>query len=268
VSAALTLVIVVAAVLLLVRPGAAWRGGTGGVPTESGHILTALEEGLAQVEALRRQVDAGQIVPVFGERAGQIITEALARAGAPAPELEQALDDALHALFLRQVALLAARVAVRVPGSRAGAAEALEREFAAEANALLRPGSSWSLQQHREVLHAGLEGRLRRSAALMEERARGAQLQHATVGVIARLQEQMEQLQQKVQGMRGGGSPWVFSTSYRIPNTPLQFAGKYEQGRANIELNLTPDKNPTDADTSFIDGIGPASLGVSFNVGI
>ena len=41
-----------------------------------------------------------------------------------------------------------------------------------------------------------------------------------------------------------GSSPFVLSTSYRIPKTPLQFVSRYEQGRANIMLTLTPDKEP------------------------
>lgn len=40
-----------------------------------------------------------------------------------------------------------------------------------------------------------------------------------------------------------GSSPFVLSTSYRIPKTPLQFVSRYEQGRANIMLTLTPDKD-------------------------
>jgi len=93
-------------------------------------------------------------------------------------------------------------------------------------------------------------------------------VQQATIEVIAKLQEKMEQLAAKVQSARGGGSPWVLSTSYRIPNTPLQVVGRYEQGRANVELNLTPDKNPLNSDASFVEGIGPANIGVSFNLGL
>merc|ERR1711920_1169591 len=112
----------------------------------------------------------------------------------------------------------------------------------------------------------GVEGGLRHRAALVEERANSARMQQTTIDVIGRMQEHMERLAQKVQSARSGGSPWVLSTSYRIPNTPLQVVGRYEQGRANVELNLTPDKDPTNAESNFVQGIGPANLGVSFNL--
>ncbi|CAE7464146.1 unnamed protein product [Symbiodinium natans] len=105
-------------------------------------------------------------------------------------------------------------------------------------------------------------------AALMEERARAAVLQRSTVAVIGRLQEQMEELAMKAQSVRDGNSPFVLSTSYRIPNTPLQFVSRYEQGRANIELTLTPDKDPTKSEGGFAESIGPANIGVSFDVGV
>merc|ERR1711972_1156040 len=109
---------------------------------------------------------------------------------------------------------------------------------------------------------------MRRKAAIAEEQARAARMQQATLSVIGKLQAQMVQLQQKVAGARSGGSPWVLSTSYKIPNTPLQIVGRYEQGRANVELNLTPDKDPSKSGASFAEGIGPANIGVSFNLGI
>ncbi|CAE7354202.1 unnamed protein product, partial [Symbiodinium microadriaticum] len=53
-----------------------------------------------------------------------------------------------------------------------------------------------------------------------------------------------------------------------IPNTPLQFVSRYEQGRANIELTLTPDKDPTKSEGGFAEAVGPANIGVSFDVGV
>ncbi|CAE8589087.1 unnamed protein product, partial [Polarella glacialis] len=100
------------------------------------------------------------------------------------------------------------------------------------------------------------------------ERARAALAQRSTIEVIGKLQDQMEQLALKAQSARGGSSPWVLSTSYRIPRTPLQVVGRYEQGRANVELNLTPDKDPSRSENGGLDQFGPANVGVSFDLGM
>jgi len=143
---------------------------------------------------------------------------------------------------------------------------AAEERFLAEGKDLL--AGSWSLEPHRQQLRESLEHEVRTSAALAEERARAALVQRSAIEVMARMQDQMEQLVAKSQGSRGGNSPWVLSTSYRIPNTPLQFFSKYEQGRANVELTLSPDKDPSQSEGSITQSIGPARIGLSFDVGI
>merc|ERR1712060_916632 len=118
-----------------------------------------------------------------------------------------------------------------------------------------------SLNKERDALRTSLTQNLRRSAALLEERARAFRMQQEAINAIAKLLGQLEQLQQK-KGHRGGVSPWILSTSYRIPNTPLQLIGKYEEGRANLVLDLVPNKG------SAIKDVGPASFGVSFDLGL
>jgi len=233
-------------------------------------VLDAIGGALQQLAPLQEQVEAGQIITNFGQKAAQILSQARNRAGpAAAGEVERAVDGALQALFLRQVSLLGRNVAAQfeethgrqVPGQA-------DQVFLTAAMDLMRPGSSWSFDKERSHLRALVEGGLRHRAALVEERARAARTQQATIDVIGKMQEQMERLAQKVQTARSGGSPWVLSTSYRIPNTPLQVVGRYEQGRANVELNLTPDKDPSKSGASFAEGIGPANVGVSFNLGL
>lgn len=230
----------------------------------------ALSDALDGIEALRQQVDGGAVIAGFGDRCQELVGKALQRAGQAGPEMEMTLDRVLYALFLRQAATLREQIANKFEGAsaQAGALEQADQQLVTAAQPLLRRGSRWNLEPERAALRMQLEQSLRRGAAIDEERARAARLQQVTISVIGKLQEQMEQLVQKVQGMRGGStSPWVFSTSYRVPNTPLQLAGRYEQGRANVELSLTPDKNPSDSDAS-INGAGPANIGVSFNLGI
>ncbi|CAK0799615.1 unnamed protein product [Prorocentrum cordatum] len=251
------------------RPGRAQVAGQAAVGSPPLPLARALGEALAQVAELKAQVDAGAVVPDFGAKAQAIVDRAMQRSGGASPELEKAVDGALKPLFLRQAALMRqkADASAEIVGN-GNAVLLADKQFRAEARGLVRPGGGWNLDLECGHLGASLEAASRQKAAIAEEQARAARLQQATLGVIGKLQGQMEQLQQKVAGARSGGSPWVLSTSYKIPKTPLQIAGRYEQGRANIELNLTPEKDPTSSQASFVEGIGPANLGVSFNLGI
>jgi len=211
-------------------------------------------------------VDGSGIVPKFGEKAKALVD----KTSAIDPQLGLAVDGALRALFLRQVALLRHQTLSKFQGGirHINSAGTADQEFVEAAKDLICAGSDWSYETERLALRASLDRVAERDAALAEERARAARAQQVTIDAIGKLQDQMEHLQQKAQGMRGGGSPWVLSTSYRIPRTPLQVVGRYENGRANVELNLTPDKNPSNSEASFAEGIGPVNIGASFNLGL
>jgi len=233
-------------------------------------FASALNDALEQIEPLSIEVESGEVILNYGEKAQEILNTALSQCPSAEEELAFAVDGALESLFMRQVSNLRSKVAQSFMDSSQSIdiLEEADRFFVDQVKGLVRPGSSWSYAQEREALRSWLEDGLRNSAALAEERARAATAQQLTLNVITKLQDKLENLQKKAQSMQGGGSPWILSTSYRIPNTPLQVVGKYEQGRANIELNLTPDKDPAQSDASFVDGLGPANLGVSFNLGI
>lgn len=238
-------------------------------------VVQALQEAMSALQPLASQVEAGNVVPGFGERARSIVSKARARAGPSGSYVERAVEGLLEPLFLTQVYLLRQRAADEVEailssGTRPpmDVIDQAERRFKDSAADLVPSQENrWSLEPERAALRRGLLRRLQQGAAIIEERARTARVQRITMEVIGKLQDQMDQLQQKVQGARGGGSPWVLSTSYRIPKTPLQVVGRYEQGRANLELNLSPEKDPTNSDSGFA-GIGPANLGVSFNLAL
>lgn len=216
---------------------------------------------LRDIEPLRDQVASGSVVAKFGEKASQLVSAA-------GPELAPAVDGMLQSLFLQQLSLLRLQTAAKfVKGDKtAEAVGQADQAFCAAAADLIRTGSGWSYDQERYALRATLEGAFRADATLADEQTRAAQTQQNTVQVIGKLQSQMEALQQRVQQMRSG-SPWFLSTSYRIPKTPLTLIGRYQQGRANLELNLNSDRDPACADAGFVEGVGPANLGLGLSVG-
>jgi hypothetical protein len=239
------------------------------VEAETGEVaddfFVALQNALSEVKLLQVQVETGQIVPRFGEKAQAI----LASSEASGPELKAAVDGALQTLFLQQLPLLRKQVMAKFEKATQpiDAVDRADQQFTREAELLRPTGADWSYDAERYTLRSILEGTFRRTAQLAEERARLQQSQQVTMEVISKLQNQMEVLQQRVQSMRAG-SPWALSASYRIPKTPLQVVGRYSQGRANIEVNMSPDRDPINAEAGFVKGVGPANLGISFNAGL
>lgn len=228
-----------------------------------GVVAGVLEHMTSSVEPLRKQVESGSIIAKFGQKADSLV------ASTSPPELARAVDGLLHTLFLQQLSALRQQLAAKFEKEKnpIEAVSKADAEFVAQAQDLVRPGSSWSFDAERYALRAVLEGTFQREAKVAQERLVSAQTQQATVEIIAKLQSQMEALQNRVQAMRAG-SPWFLSSAYRIPGTPFQLIGRYQQGRANFELSLNPDKDPANADAGFVQGVGPANLGVGLNVGL
>eukprot|EP00928_Gymnodinium_smaydae_P005072 TRINITY_DN11749_c0_g1_i2.p1 TRINITY_DN11749_c0_g1~~TRINITY_DN11749_c0_g1_i2.p1 ORF type:complete len:395 (-),score=93.72 TRINITY_DN11749_c0_g1_i2:31-1140(-) len=225
---------------------------------------------LARIEPLAQQVSSGGIIANFGKEAERLLhdleEEALSEVdGASATALVSAVDGALNSLFLQQLELLRARVAARFQASSADAPETAEARFLREAAPLARPG--WSVEADRLVLRRALRGKAHREIKLIEERRRAEQTQRASRDVIRHLQRQLDSLGESLRGM-GGASPWMLWTSYVIPNTPLRVTGRYTKGRANIELDLQPSKDPANADAGFVESPFPKNIGMSLNLGL
>ncbi|CAJ1427170.1 unnamed protein product, partial [Effrenium voratum] len=255
----LLLLLAAALVALPLRPAStAAAGGLGG-EGEGGSVVSISKSVMAKVRALQAQAQE-RPVPQLGQKAAELVAEA----EAGGPQLGAAVAAALEPLFLRQVRELRSKAASATPEDLAAVSKS-EEEFLKEAD-LGQGALPWHLDKERQHLRAQLDQQVDVKAALAEERARAALTQRSTIEAIGKLQEQMEDLFAKASAFRDGSSPFVLSTSYRIPKTPLQFVSRYEQGRANIELTLTPEKDPTKSEGGFAEAVGPANIGISFDV--
>mmetsp|Transcript_60419 Transcript_60419/g.153538 ORF Transcript_60419/g.153538 Transcript_60419/m.153538 type:complete len:278 (-) Transcript_60419:130-963(-) len=239
-------------------------GPLSGASVPSG-VAEAFHSALDDVAGMRTKVGKGLIVQNFGKKANKIV----ASVGSSAPEVEQALDGALQSLFLQQLAVLRQKLFNSFKGSSGQLAAVLskaDRAFVAGASRLLRPGSEWSFESDRVALQHALALELASSGRVAQERFRVAQTQRATADVIGKLQKQMETMGEKVRGT-SAGSPWVLWTSYRLPGTPFQVSGRYQEGRTNIELNLSPNMDPVNAEAGMVEPLF-SNLGLSFNIGM
>lgn len=269
------LLLVVAAMVVGALPGralsnpeeqAAPRARSSPEPSEE-QLHEALKAALSKVSRLRQEVDRRRIVPKYGQKA-QAILQSVGES-VKAADVEAAVDGMLHALFLRQLSLIQQKLADRFLHARdfTKAITQADKLFVAAAKDLIRPESSWSVEAARQAFRAELGDTLQQESLLAEERSRAAQTQRATADVIGKIQKQMEQLGEKMKGA-GVGSPWALWTSYHLPGTPFQVSGRYQDGRANIELNLAPANDPANAEAGFVEGVTPQNLGLSLNLGM
>eukprot|EP00441_Pelagodinium_beii_P021586 CAMPEP_0197656132 /NCGR_PEP_ID=MMETSP1338-20131121/40403_1 /TAXON_ID=43686 ORGANISM="Pelagodinium beii, Strain RCC1491" /NCGR_SAMPLE_ID=MMETSP1338 /ASSEMBLY_ACC=CAM_ASM_000754 /LENGTH=274 /DNA_ID=CAMNT_0043231973 /DNA_START=47 /DNA_END=867 /DNA_ORIENTATION=+ len=223
----------------------------------------ALDAALSKVEKLRREVDSKRIIASFGKKAYAIL-QGVKESGSA--DLEAAVDGSLHALFLRQLSLVQERLTQKFLHSRSARAALARADeaFVKAAEDLLCPESSWSIESARQAFYADFGDALRREVVLAQERSHAEQTQRATADVIGKIQKQMEQISEK---LRGSGGPWSLWTSYRLPGTPIQVSGRYTDGRANVQLDLSSNQDPANAEAGFVEGLTPANLGLSLNIG-
>lgn len=249
--------------LVLTRPAGGTEGGQAGA-TASDALSFASEE----VESLRGQVDAGRIVKNFGQKAQNILATVNERSGSK-KSLVAIVDSSLQSLFLRQLLLVQQQLVERFANDHAldATLSRADKLFVNIAKDLVRPDSTWSFESVRDSLKAELAEILRDNTALKNEQERVAQTQRATAAVIGQLQKQMDEIGEKLKGT-GAASPWMLWTSYRLPGTPLQVSGRYQEGRTNIELSLVRNKDPANAEAGFVEGLTPQNLGLSLNIGL
>ena len=77
----------------------------------------------------------------------------------------------------------------------------------------------------------------------------------------------MQQIPAQFTGGQGG--KWNLGMAYRPPDTNINLSGSYQQGRANVQVSLVPDEGANLlGPNGFTQGVGPANLGLSFNIHI
>ena len=78
-------------------------------------------------------------------------------------------------------------------------------------------------------------------------------------------QQQMQALQAQYTGGQGG--KWNLGGAYRPPDTNINLSASYQQGRTNLQVSMVPDEGANLlGPNGFTQGVGPANLGLSFNI--
>ena len=74
-------------------------------------------------------------------------------------------------------------------------------------------------------------------------------------------------LARQAQYTGGQGGKWNLGAAYRPPDTNINLSGSYNQGRTNLQISMVPDEGANLlGPNGFTNGVGPANLGLSFNI--
>jgi len=251
---------------------------------------TVLEKAASSIDGLKRAIlDESSVVDDFGSKADSICIQALEDFATSAPqddgsssqevydkkleELEASLDAPLQVLYLRQLTLLRQEALERYRSasktsemSEHAAIMTAERQFAQQAEASTREGSTWDFSAERSYLVSVMNNIAESSKASQSNQLEWSQKHQTAMQVLQQQQQMIQQLQMQLYGQT---SPWNVGLAYRIPDTNFNLQGSYQQGRANVQLSCVPDDYaPMLGPNGFTQGVGPGNLGLSLNLSI
>jgi len=249
---------------------------------------SVLSDAMSEVNALRKSVTGGEAVPTFGAKADELIADAVDKFEAEAPkgdaevsavyssrgeELRSTLVTSLEPVFVQQVCLLKDAAMEQFKKGMVGdgdASESLaaaESAFVREASASVPGKTGWSFKLERSSLVGAMQ-------AILIEQKKAQQAKLATAGQMQTALSYLQMQQQQMQALQaqytgGQGGKWNLGGAYRPPDTNINLSASYQQGRTNLQISMVPDEGANLlGPNGFTQGVGPANLGLSFNVHI
>jgi len=245
-----------------------------------------LSNAVQEVTALRKSVAGGEAVPTFGAKADEIIADAVGKFEAEMPkgdaevsaiyqgraeELRATLVTSLEPVFVQQISLLKDAAMESFKKGLVGDGDGSEALMAAEA-AFVRVASSSVPGKTGccfKLERSGLVGAMQ-AIVTEHKKAQQAKLQSAgqmqtALSYLQMQQQQMQALQAQYTGGQGG--KWNLGGAYRPPDTNINLSASYQQGRTNLQISMVPDEGANLlGPNGFTQGVGPANLGLSFNI--
>jgi len=250
---------------------------------------TALAAADAEIAPLKAKVSEGEKVDGFGAEATGILERALdsfddatgdvasdSAVERKRRELESVVDIHLHSVFLKNLQLL--REGALQNFKNAVASEQATSDFAffnadsnfeSEAKSSLRAGSDWSYASERTDLHSMMQDISSQQKRLLNAQLTAGQQQSQAMAYLHMQQQQLQQVQQQSYGGTGAAGNWNVGAAYRPPDTNVNLSLGYQQGRTNIQISMVPDEQASLlGPNGFTAGVGPANLGLSFNINL
>jgi len=224
----------------------------------------------AEAETLKAstQIEEGKAVEALGSVLGGAYDRALAAFDAQAPagaaedraRLEEAIDASLELLFVKQLALVRAKLLKEDLGDVEKVVSTLDDA----AEAARRPRATWESASESAAAAAVAREVRSRQAKVADVTIKAQKQQQAYLQVFQLYQAQIAQLKQAV-----GESPATLQMSYRVPDTDLALSASRSDDRTTLSLTCVPDDSaPLLGPQGFVRGITPLDLGLTLNLHI
>jgi len=187
-------------------------------------------------------------------------------------ELQTYLHASLLALFRKQILLLKDKaIATFKAGTDEGGSPTdfifyqVDNQFGMDADESMIPGSDWSYEDERKALHTYMEEYSKQRRRLYDQQLDAAQESRQAIRYLQMQETRMQQIQQQHYG--GVSGNWNVGAAYRPPDSNVNISVGYQQGRTNIQISMVPDEQSSLlGPNGFTAGVGPANLGLSFNI--
>jgi len=247
-----------------------------------------LADAQADVAALRKSVSGGEAIPTFGAKADELVADALDKFEAETPkadaevtalyetrgeELRSAIMGSLEPVFSQQVCLLKDAAMEQFKegllgdGDGSESLTAAEAAFVREAGASVPAKSGWGFKLERQSLVSAMQAILTEQKKAQTAKMQTAQQMQTALSYLQMQQQQMQALQAQYTGGQGG--KWNLGAAYRPPDSNINLSAAYQQGRCNVQVSMIPDEGANLlGPNGFTQGVGPANLGLSFQIHI
>merc|ERR1719393_1129774 len=249
---------------------------------------SVLADAQAEVAALRKSVTGGEAIPTFGAKADELVADALdkfeAESGkgdaevtalydAKGEELRAAIVASLEPVFVQQICLLKDAAMEQFKkgllgdGDGSEALVAAEAAFVREASASVPSKTGWGYKLERQSLVGAMQAILAEQKKAQSAKLQTSQQMQTALSYLQMQQQQMQALQAQYTGGQGG--KWNLGAAYRPLDTNINLSAAYQQGRCNLQVSMVPDEGANLLGPNcFTNGVGPANLGMSFNIHI
>jgi hypothetical protein len=249
-------------------------------------MSSVIAEVSREASAFRASLSGGEPILNFGGKVDTIIMNALEKFDAEAPrgdakmrklydtkraELENFIQNSFAPLFLEQMCMLKGIAlesflkGLSGDGDGASAMIAAENAFVKEATASVPLSQPWSFSEDRENLVRSMQAILGERSKANDAKLKSAQQLQTAMTYLQMQQSQMRELQAAY--MKGASNHWTFGGAYRPAGTDINLSTSYQNGRCNVQVSLVPDEaSNLLGPNGFTRGMGPANLGLSFNV--
>jgi len=142
---------------------------------------------------------------------------------------------------------------------------AAESAFVREAGASVPSKTSWAFKLERASLVGAMQAILIEQKKAQQAKLQSAGQMQTALSYLQMQQQQMQALQAQYTGGQGG--KWNLGGAYRPPDTNINLSASYQQGRTNLQISMVPDEGANLlGPNGFTQGVGPANLGLSFNI--